>query len=111
MRMTFKTMFQLGRALPVSAASFFLTSSAFASSSGGGTLPWEGPLTTIKNSLTGPVAFAISLMGLVAGGAVLIWGGDISEFFRRMVYLVMVIALLALATNVMTALFSGASVL
>ena len=40
-------------------------SPAAASSSGGGGLPWETPLQTITTSITGPVAFAISVIGVV----------------------------------------------
>ena len=37
----------------------------------GGGLPWEKPMTTIATSLTGPVAYAIGLIGIaIAGGAI-----------------------------------------
>jgi hypothetical protein len=34
----------------------FHPEAALASSSGGGSLPWDTPLTTLKNDITGPVA-------------------------------------------------------
>jgi type IV secretion system protein VirB2 len=49
----------------------FLATDAGASS-GGGSLPWEGPLQTITTSMTGPVAYAISLIGIVVAGAMLV---------------------------------------
>src|SRR3984957_1354823 len=49
----------------------------------GGSLPWDTPLTTLKNDLTGPVAFTISLLAMVACGAALVLGGEIIEFVRR----------------------------
>ena len=46
------------------------TTGAFASETGTN-LPWEGPLTTLVTSLTGPVAYAISVIAIVALGATL----------------------------------------
>lgn len=83
---------------------------AYASAAGGPGLPWEAPLTTLTNSIRGPVAFAISLLGIIVCGAMLIWGGEISEFMRRSVMLVLVIALLVLSTNVLSGLFASAAV-
>jgi type IV secretion system protein VirB2 len=87
-----------------------VTDPALASAAGGPGLPWEAPLTTLSNSIKGPVAFAISLLGIIVCGALLIWGGEISEFMRRSVMLVLVIALLVLATNVLSTLFATAAV-
>jgi type IV secretory pathway VirB2 component (pilin) len=78
---------------------------AFASSSGGGGLPWESPLQTVVTSITGPVAFAISVIGIVATGAQLIWGGEVSGFARSLIYVVLVIAIIVLATNLLSTLF------
>ncbi|QCG92929.1 conjugal transfer protein TrbC (plasmid) [Azospirillum sp. TSA2s] len=84
---------------------------ALAAGGGGGGLPWEAPLQTFVNSLTGPVAFAISLLGIVVCGAMLIWGGEINEFARRFVMLVLVVALLVFATNILTQLFGVGAVI
>jgi type IV secretion system protein TrbC len=75
-------------------------------STGGGSLPWETPLQTISTSITGPVAYAISLIGIVVAGAMLIWGGEINEFARRVIMLVMVISLIVFASNILSTLFS-----
>lgn len=75
-----------------------------ASSSGGG-LPWEGPLDTLKKSITGPVAMVVSLLGVVACGAALIFGGEMNEFIRKIIMLVLVIALIVGAASVMSTLF------
>lgn len=75
-----------------------------ASSSGGG-LPWEGPLETLKKSITGPVAMVVSLLGVVACGAALIFGGEMNEFIRKIIMLVLVIALIVGAASVMSTLF------
>jgi len=72
---------------------------------GAGGMPWEAPLTIIVASITGPVAFAISILGLVAAGAMLIFGGEISHFLKSIITLVLVISLLVFATGILTNLF------
>jgi type IV secretion system protein VirB2 len=74
---------------------------AYATSTGGN-LPWDGPLTTLKNDITGPVAFTISLLAMVACGAALVFGGEINEFIRRIIMLVA--ALITGVVNVASAL-------
>src|SRR6185369_6498615 len=65
-------------------APLFLLASraAWAGGSGGG-LPWETPLNTVAQSLTGPVALSISLIALMVAGGALVFGGELSEFARR----------------------------
>lgn len=53
---------------------------AHASNSG---LPWEKPMTAIGNSLSGPVAYSIGLIGIVASGATMLFGHDLPEFARK----------------------------
>ena len=61
---------------------------------GGAGLPWEQPLTTLSNSVTGPVAYGVSLIGIVGAGGVLIFaGGMVNEFLRAVLFCVMVIGL------------------
>lgn len=84
---------------------------ADATEGGGSGLPWEGPLTRLKQSISGPVAFVIALLGIIACGATLIWGGEVSEFTRRIIYVVLVVCIIVFANTLLTgALFSGAVV-
>ena len=76
-----------------------------------GTMPWEGPLKTLMKSVTGPVAMAISLLGVAVCGGMLIFGGELGEFTRRAVMLVMVIALLTGSAGIITTLFGSATAL
>ena len=76
---------------------------AHAATAGGG-LPWDTPLTTLKTDITGPVAFTISLLAMVACGAALVFGGEISEFIRRLIMVVLVAAFLVGVTNLASAL-------
>jgi type IV secretion system protein VirB2 len=68
-------------------------------SSGGG-LPWEGPLQQIQESITGPVAGAIALAAVAIAGGMLIFGGELNDFARRLVYVVLVAGILLGATNI-----------
>ncbi|EPE93863.1 TrbC/VirB2 family protein [Rhizobium grahamii] len=72
---------------------------ALASSSGGG-LPWEGPLQQIQESITGPVAGAVALAAMAIAGGMLIFGGELNDFARRLVYVVLVTGILLGATQI-----------
>ena len=90
-----------------------MSRSAWAGGGGGGGLPWETPLNTVAQSLTGPVALSISLIALMVAGGTLVFGGELSEFARRSCVAVLAIAFLVLGAGFMTSLFGvgGASVL
>jgi len=74
-------------------------------------LPWESPLTTIKNSLSGPVAMTISIIAVCVCGAMLIWGGEMGEFAKRLVMVVLVISLLVASNSIISTLFSATGAL
>ncbi|AXD45942.1 TrbC/VirB2 family protein [Proteus mirabilis] len=69
-------------------------------------LPWESPLEKIKNSITGPVAGAISFLGICVAGMMLIWGGEMSDFTKRIVYVVLVISII-LGASVVINMWQG----
>lgn len=90
--------------------SFFKDTLAADTASGSSVLPYETWLKTIQKSLTGPVAFSVSLIGIVSCGATLIFtGGEMGRFMRSIVYLVMVMTLLVGANTLMSSLFNGAT--
>jgi len=78
---------------------------------GGGGLPWEGPLQQIQQSINGPVAGTIALAAVAIAGGMLIFGGELNDFARRLVYVVLVAGILLGATQIV-ALFGagGASI-
>ncbi|AEI04568.1 conjugal transfer protein TrbC (plasmid) [Afipia carboxidovorans OM5] len=78
---------------------------------GGGGLPWEGPLQQIQQSITGPVAGFIALAAVAVAGGMLIFGGELNDFARRLMYVVLVAGILLGATQIV-GLFgaSGASI-
>lgn len=86
-----------------------LAEPALASSGGG--LPWEGPLQQIQQSITGPVAGFIALAAVAIAGGMLIFGGELNDFARRLMYIVLVAGILLGATQIV-ALFgaTGASI-
>lgn len=86
------------------------TDTALASGGGGG-LPWEGPLQRIQQSITGPVAGFIALAAVAVAGGMLIFGGELNDFARRLMYVVLVAGILLGATQIV-GLFgaSGASI-
>lgn len=83
----------------------FITVIAIAAStpalaSSGGSLPWEGPLEQIQESITGPVAGYIALAAVAIAGGMLIFGGELNDFARRLVYVVLVAGILLGATTI-----------
>ncbi len=80
-----------------------LSHPAFASSMGGG-LPFDSWLMKIQKSITGPFAFTVAIIGLVAAGATLIFGGDMNGFMRTLIFFVLVLSFLVAAQNTMAAI-------
>lgn len=82
-----------------------------ASAGSGGGLPWEGPLQQIQQSITGPVAGFIALAAVAIAGGMLIFGGELNDFARRLMYIVLVAGILLGSTQIV-ALFgaTGASI-
>ncbi len=68
-------------------------------------LPWEAPMTVLRTSLTGPIAFGIALIAIMVTGGMLIFGGEINEFAKRGSYVVLVLGLLVTAQNALAVLF------
>lgn len=83
---------------------------AYAAGTGGG-LPYESWFTTVRNSLTGPVAFTFGIVGIVGAGGTLIIGGELNAFLRTLLYIVLVMAFLVAANNVMSGLFGAGAVI
>lgn len=76
---------------------------------GGGGLPYEAGLGKLRQSMKGPVPFVISLVGIVACGAMLIFGGEISGFMRTMVFIVLVVSVLVQAESIIGLMQDGGS--
>lgn len=101
-----QTVFFIGLALVA------LSPHAWATTAGGG-LPMEGPLDTLKNSLTGPIARDVGLVAIVAALGMLIFEGQhMTMFVRSCCFLAMGIGALCNAQPLMNGLgIPGATVL
>jgi type IV secretion system protein VirB2 len=89
----------------------FASSDAWAGPGTGGSLPYETWLNSVRASATGPVAYAFGIIGIVVCGGVLIFGGDLNGFFRSMLVIVLVMALLVTANTIMTDLFETSAMI
>lgn len=85
-----------------------ISSVSFAAATGGGgaALPWEAGLAAIAGSMTGPVAYAVSVIGIVIAAGILIFGNDLNAFGRTVVFLVLVASIIVGAANALQA-FTG----
>jgi type IV secretion system protein TrbC len=93
----------------VSLAMFAGFASASTASSGGSSLPVVSVLQQIRDLITGPFAYTLSIVSLVAGCAGLLFGGnDMGAFVRFLLYFACVVSFIVFAVNTMSTLFSGA---
>src|SRR6266566_5928375 len=92
------------RVLTFTAAVFASAVHGFAAPVGGG-LPWEAPMTAIATSLTGPVAYAIGLIGIAIAGGAMLWGGELTEFGRRACMIGLVVSVLVFAAPLLSSAF------
>lgn len=70
-----------------------------------GALPWERPMQLIATSLTGPVAYAVGLIGIAIAGGTMLWGGELTEFGRRACMIGLVVSVLVFAAPMLSSAF------
>jgi type IV secretion system protein TrbC len=86
------------------------TDSALASAvTTGGSLPWEGPMSTLATELTGPTASTIAIIAIFVAGLALIFGEDLGKFARTLLMIVIAIAFLVGASRFIAPLTGGLS--
>ncbi len=96
------------RSLKMRGAALLALAYAFAAranAAAAGTLPWERPMTAIATSLTGPVAYAIGLIGIAIAGGAMLWGGELTEFGRRACMIGLVVSVLVFAAPMLSSAF------
>lgn len=82
-----------------------LLSPALAMASTSGSLPWDTSITTIQNDLTGPVATGVSILALLGAGATLVFGHEeLGGIAKKLLYVVLGIALIVLGNSFLSAL-------
>ncbi|MGO9445709.1 MAG: TrbC/VirB2 family protein [Thiobacillaceae bacterium] len=78
------------------------TSSALAATTGN--LPWDTPIQTLQNDLTGPVATGISVIAFLAAGAALVFGEELGGIAKKALFVVLGVAMIVLGNNFLSAL-------
>lgn len=87
----------------------FIPDLAHASSSTG--MPWENPLLKVVNSITGPLAFGISVVAVCCATWPLAFGGELTTFAKTALYIALAISFSVFAVNILSSLFGISSTL
>ncbi len=77
---------------------------------GGGGMPWEGPLTAVLDSITGPVARIIAILIIVATGLTLAFG-DVGQGFKKLLQILFGLAIAFAAASFFLPLVGGGGAL
>lgn len=100
-------------ATPALATALLLLAETPALATGANIFGGQDPLAVFVSFMTGPFAYGLVIVGILATGASLVFGSDFSGFARRMPLVAVAGGVVILADNVVNALFSvttGASV-
>ncbi|EAU7918009.1 TrbC/VirB2 family protein [Salmonella enterica] len=78
-------------------------------SEGGGlqSLPFTSVTSSLMDFMTGPALFAIAVVGVVAAGAALVFGGELSGFVRSIVMMALAVGMILMASNLVKGVFGG----
>ena len=91
-----------GQGLLLAALLLLLASTAQAS---GSSMPWEGPLQSILESIQGPVARIVAVIIIIATGLALAFG-DTSGGFRKLIQIVFGLSIAFAASSFFLSFFS-----
>ena len=95
------------RIAPLVAIGILSASAAHAATGGaGGAMPWEGPLTAVMDSITGPVARIVAILIIVATGMTLAFG-DVGQGFKKLLQILFGLAIAFAATSFFLPLVGG----
>lgn len=97
-------------ALALTATSILVFTGAADAATGGGGMPWEGPLTAIMDSITGPVARIIAILIIVATGLTLAFG-DVGQGFKKLIQILFGLAITFAAASFFLPLVGGSGAL
>jgi type IV secretion system protein VirB2 len=70
----------------------------------GGGLPWETPLSTLANDLSGPTATLIAIIAIFVAGLALVFGEDLGKFARTLLMIVIAVGFLIGASKIVATL-------
>lgn len=86
---------------------YILEATDSALAGGGAALPWEGPISTLAASLSGPTATTIAVIAIFVAGTALIFGEDLGKFARTLLMIVIAAGFLIGAAKIIPALGLG----
>jgi type IV secretion system protein VirB2 len=67
--------------------------------------PWGGSLTKLKGLLNGTVARGIGTIALFAAGGMLVFGGELNEFTKKILMVVLAVAVMVLGGGMIDSFF------
>lgn len=91
-----------GQGLLLAALTLLLVGTAHAA---GSSMPWEGPLQSILDSIQGPVARIVAVIIIIATGLALAFG-DTSGGFRKLIQIVFGLSIAFAASSFFLSFFS-----
>jgi type IV secretion system protein TrbC len=65
-------------------------------------LPWDGPIQALQEDLTGTVARAIGVIALAVAGGMLAFGGELNDFTKRILMVVLALSVMLMAAQFMS---------
>jgi len=96
----------MARAAALGVTAILSSGTAHAATTGGG-MPWEGPLTAVLDSITGPVARIVAILIIVATGLTLAFG-DVGQGFKKLLQIMFGLAIAFAAAGFFLPLVGGA---
>lgn len=94
-----------GKVTTMGLIALVMTGAAHAATGGGG-MPWEGPLTAVMDSITGPVARIVAILIIVATGLTLAFG-DVGQGFKKLLQILFGLAIAFAAASFFLPLVGG----
>lgn len=94
-------------ALHVAVLAALMLSLALPAYAAGSSMPWEGPLTSILESIQGPVARIVAVIIIISTGLALAFG-DTSGGFRKLIQIVFGLSIAFAASSFFLSFFSFA---
>ncbi|HVZ42783.1 MAG TPA: TrbC/VirB2 family protein [Ramlibacter sp.] len=94
--------------LVVLALWLLLSDMALAAEGGTGD-PWGSSLTKLADMLNGTVARGIGTIALFAAGGMLVFGGELNEFTKKICMVVLAVAVMVLGGGMITGIFGAAN--
>lgn len=98
------------KSIPLALLAAAMSSPAFAATTGGGAMPWEGPLNAVMDSITGPTARIIAILIIVATGLTLAFG-DVGQGFKKLLQILFGLAIAFAAATFFLPLVGGGGAL